>query len=268
MESSLGSWGTAFNGLPSYKPPEKVSTTRVKHLTGEGYKAAKVIIAREFLKNTPVISVKRLLDKAGLVMPEVAALRFIKVQFRELRYDIDGTPSRGRTPGATRKLIIAAVEKCLLAGMNNVEIRTELTKLRLDIHCSPNAIDNICSVTRKRLNLPRAEYTRKKEKPVSAIDYQKQLINFWTNRCRELLQTRANLSREDLEYVVEKVAGMKDDRLKECIATLVGWGDDERAELETFVAISLEMMKQASPYKLRVAATNVELRYRVNKNGD
>lgn len=265
MESSLGSWGTAFNGLPGYKPPEKVSVFRVKHLTREGYKAAKVIIAREFLKKTPALGIKRQMDKAGLVMPEVAALRFIRAQFSLLRHEFEGTPPRGQVSKSVRRAIVAVVERCLLAGMNNVAIHTELAKVGLDTHCSSNSIDNLNSVLRRKLKLPRAEYSRRKEKPMSAPEYQKQLINFWTSRCRELLQTRSNLSREDLEYVVEKVAGMKDDRLKECIATLVGWGDDERAELETFVAISLEMMKQASPYKLRVAATNVELRFLTKK---
>ena len=46
-----------------------------------------------------------------------------------------------------------------------------------------------------------------------------------------LIQQRANLPREDLEYVVEAVAKLKDERLKACVAELIGWGDDERAEL-------------------------------------
>jgi len=46
---------------------------------------------------------------------------------------------------------------------------------------------------------------------------------------------------------------------------LIGWGDDERAELETFCAIALEVMKQASPSKLREAALRVELRFLMNQ---
>lgn len=80
-------------------------------------------------------------------------------------------------------------------------------------------------------------------------------------RMRELLHQRATLPHEDLEYVVETVAKLKDERLKACIAELIGWGDDERAELETFVAIAIEVMKKANVSKLREAAMTVELRY-------
>lgn len=80
-------------------------------------------------------------------------------------------------------------------------------------------------------------------------------------RMRELLQQRAALPREDLVYLVETVARLKDERLKACVAELIGWGDDERAEIETFVAIALEVMKKTTVSKLRDAATIVELRY-------
>lgn len=80
-------------------------------------------------------------------------------------------------------------------------------------------------------------------------------------RMRELIQQRATLPREDLEYVVETVAKLKDDRLKACVAELIGWGDEERAELETFVAVALEVMKKTNPSKLRDCARVVELRY-------
>lgn len=79
-------------------------------------------------------------------------------------------------------------------------------------------------------------------------------------RMRELLQQRAALPREDLEYVVETIAKLKDERLKACVAELIGWGDDERAELETFVAIALEVMKKTNISKLRSAATVVGVR--------
>lgn len=80
------------------------------------------------------------------------------------------------------------------------------------------------------------------------------------DRMRELLQQRASLPREDLEYVVETVAKLKDERLKACVAELIGWGDEDRAELETFVAIALEVMKKTNISKLREAATLVGVR--------
>lgn len=80
-------------------------------------------------------------------------------------------------------------------------------------------------------------------------------------RLRELVQERATLPREDLEYVVEAIARLKDQRLQACVAELIGWGDEERAELETFIAVALEVMKRTNPSKLREAARTVELRY-------
>jgi hypothetical protein len=77
----------------------------------------------------------------------------------------------------------------------------------------------------------------------------------------ELLQQRNALSRSDLEYVVETIAKLKDDRLKSCVAELIGWGDDERAEVETFCAIAIEVMKRTNVSKLRDCARIVELRY-------
>jgi len=77
----------------------------------------------------------------------------------------------------------------------------------------------------------------------------------------ELLQQRNALSRSDLEYVVETIAKLKDERLKSCVAELIGWGDDERAEVETFCAIAIEVMKRTNVSKLRDCARIVELRY-------
>jgi hypothetical protein len=81
------------------------------------------------------------------------------------------------------------------------------------------------------------------------------------NRMRELLHQRATLPRQDLEYLVETVAKLKDERLKACVAELIGWGDEDRAEIETFVAIAIEVMKKTNVSKLREAAMTVELRY-------
>lgn len=80
-------------------------------------------------------------------------------------------------------------------------------------------------------------------------------------RMIELLQRRASIPREDLEYLVEHVAKLKDARLQYAVAGLIGWGDEERAEIETFVAIAIEVMKRTNVSKLRDAAQIVELRY-------
>lgn len=96
-------------------------------------------------------------------------------------------------------------------------------------------------------------------------EFQLAVTTYWTQRCRELLQERGNIPREDLEYLAEQASKLKNERLKQGIAGLIGWGDDERAELETFCAIALEVMKEASPSRLRAAALKVELQFLLNQ---
>lgn len=105
----------------------------------------------------------------------------------------------------------------------------------------------------------------KNSKQLTSHQFQNEIVNYWTNRCKELLQDRNNLSRDDLEYMMIAVSKLKDERLKSCIAELVGWGDDERAELETFCAIALECFKLSSPARLREAARIVEMRYLIKE---
>jgi hypothetical protein len=87
----------------------------------------------------------------------------------------------------------------------------------------------------------------------------------WSARMTELLQDRQALPQDDLEYVVERVQSLKDERLKACVAELIGWGDEERAEVETFVAISLELMKGSKPAAIRNAARVVYTRKLINQ---
>ena len=103
---------------------------------------------------------------------------------------------------------------------------------------------------------------------MSAKHNKELMIHYWTTKCVDLLKVRNNLQRDDLEYVVEKIANLKDERLKECITTLIGWGDEERYELETFCAIALELMKDATPSRIREAARRVELKYLMRMPND
>lgn len=96
---------------------------------------------------------------------------------------------------------------------------------------------------------------------MNAIEHKEKLIVYWNNKIRELLQDRNNLKRDDLEYLVSKIEHFKDDRLKQCVTTLIGWGDDERTELETFCAVALELMEDARPSRIREAHRRVETRY-------
>jgi hypothetical protein len=102
---------------------------------------------------------------------------------------------------------------------------------------------------------------------MSAIQDKQAVIEHWSKKCIELLYDRANLTHEELEELALKLDKMKDDRLKELVATLLGWGSEERAELQTFCTIALEVMKDSPPSRLRDAARKVELRYRLEKAG-
>lgn len=108
---------------------------------------------------------------------------------------------------------------------------------------------------------------RKKQKTVQvgSREYFDALLVYYTNRSTAIMRSRGNLERDDLEYLVQAVAKLKDERLKQCIAELVGWGDEERAELETLLAIGFEAMKLCSPSRLREAAMRVSLKYYMKK---
>lgn len=97
--------------------------------------------------------------------------------------------------------------------------------------------------------------------PKPAKDFANWLVTHYGSVIKDTLQGRGNLSQEDLEYLVTKAEALKDERMKSCIAQLLGWGDDERAELETFCAIALEVMRVTPPSRLRDAARKVEIRY-------
>jgi hypothetical protein len=108
---------------------------------------------------------------------------------------------------------------------------------------------------------------RKKRKTVQpgSREYFDALLAHYSNRSTVIMHSRGNLPREDLEYVVQAVAKLKDVRLQEGIAELIGWGDEERSELETLLAIGFEAMKLCSPSRLREAATRVSLKYYMKK---
>jgi hypothetical protein len=100
---------------------------------------------------------------------------------------------------------------------------------------------------------------------VDSREYFESLLVYYTNRSTAIMRGRGNLSREDLEYVAQAAEKLKDKRLQECIAELIGWGDDERSELETLLAIGFEAMKLCSPSRLREAAMRVSLKYYMKK---
>jgi len=109
---------------------------------------------------------------------------------------------------------------------------------------------------------------KQKTVQVGSKEYHEQLIKHYAGRTTQLMQCRGNLERDDLEYLMVTVSKMRDERLKACIAELVGWGDEERAELETLIAIGFEAMKLCSPSRLREAAMRVELKYYMRRKSN
>lgn len=260
MATALG-WDVLFNGLPKQLQSVDRTKERLGHIE---YRKAKQIIIDAANNGMSVEEIKTILDDECLVWNEEQRTKYINYILKE----IGKFTMRKRKPRSpdiadqVRELVIQGVE----AGKVNALIYKDVMDAGFDGYYSYSSLGSVCARVRKELGAPRGTKSCKRDgSPMSAKEYQRDLINHWTNKCQELLQTRANLTRDDLEYLAEKTAAMKDERLKECVATLIGWGDDERAELETFCAIALETMKSASAYKLREAARKVEIRY-LHKN--
>lgn len=76
----------------------------------------------------------------------------------------------------------------------------------------------------------------------------------------EVLRYKGDLTEDEKTYLMSKLENMRDEKLKSIITGLIGWGDEERGEIETFVAISIEVLKLSTPSKIREAARIVELR--------
>ena len=94
-----------------------------------------------------------------------------------------------------------------------------------------------------------------------AVSFANWLVDHYGKIVKEHLRGRGNLSLDDLEYLVIKTQALKDERMKDSIVQLIGWGDDERAEVETFCAIALEVMRTTPPSRLRAAAQLVEIKF-------
>lgn len=93
-----------------------------------------------------------------------------------------------------------------------------------------------------------------------AIPFANWVVEHYSKVIKEHLQGRGNLSEDDLEYLIGKTQALKDDRMREAIVELIGWGDEERAELETFCAIALEVFRVTPPSRLRAAAQLVGIK--------
>ena len=113
----------------------------------------------------------------------------------------------------------------------------------------------------QRYLIPLKERCRREEDDMPRMRPDGNFVAGQAERMRYLLRERASLPREELEYLVSALAKLKDERFKACVTELIGWGDEERAEIETFVAIAIEVMKRTNVSKLRECAQIVEMRY-------
>jgi hypothetical protein len=98
---------------------------------------------------------------------------------------------------------------------------------------------------------------------MGALGTKDEMVQFWNNRTVELLQMR-RLPEDELAYLLTKVETMKDERLKNAIAGLIGWGDQEEADMQTFCAIALQLMADSRPSVIREASRKIEIRAILN----
>lgn len=93
-------------------------------------------------------------------------------------------------------------------------------------------------------------------------------VALMAGRAKEILQMKGRPSQDDLAYALERLDKLKDERLKAIFIEAIGWGDDERAELETFIAVAVEVMKTTSTSKLREATMKVEIKTLMNQSNE
>lgn len=261
MATALG-WDVLFNGLPKELQQIDRSKERLGHIE---YRRARELVTDAVNNNLSMDEIKAALDSEGLIWNEEQRTLYITRILKALGKlpKIQGRPKKYKI-----SKVVCEIQKIVTAGVkeqeSNLKMYEAVVEAGYGTYYTFKSFTKVCTRVRKRMGVAAGDRVKsRRETMMAAKEYQRDLVNHWTIKCRELLQTRSNLSREDLEYVVTKVAVLKDDRLKECITTLIGWGDEERAELETFCAIALEAMKLSSPSKLREAARTVEIRYLV-----
>ena len=70
---------------------------------------------------------------------------------------------------------------------------------------------------------------------MSARKFQEEFAVFWSDRCKQIVQEKEVMN------------------------------DEDRADLETFISIAIELVKAVNPSRLKKAATDVEIRYWIKK---
>lgn len=79
----------------------------------------------------------------------------------------------------------------------------------------------------------------------------KELAKVWRQRLTELLMVRACVSDDDLVYLIDKTNKLNDEKLKDIIGNLIGWGSDEREEIQSICAIMLRVVEKSTAAKVR-----------------
>jgi hypothetical protein len=86
-------------------------------------------------------------------------------------------------------------------------------------------------------------------------------IDFWSNTCKTISANKTLLSDEKKEYLFKQLATMKDAKLHDIIMDLFSWGEEDEVMLQTFMALSLEVMKRSTPSKFKEAQRIIEIRH-------
>ena len=232
MDNALGSWGIFLKGLPEAVVEQRSEhTERTKHLAKDEYKQAREVIEEEFTRNTAARVVKVILDRKGLVLPETQGLRFICKIYAELRQQRPDYVPRRSVPPGIRRTVLEMVNEAVLAAKNNSEIYLSLEELDLHRYYSQSALNHMCSMARKNNNMPRAVYSRRKPAVLGAKKVKQNQIDFWTARCKEMM---------DMQKAVKVMP------------------PEHLADLDTFMQLSLAVMTQMGPWNLRAITKAVE----------
>lgn len=78
---------------------------------------------------------------------------------------------------------------------------------------------------------------------------------------KEALRGKGNLTPEDEAYVIQQLDSITDQRLKECIGQLLGWDEEQRAKLETAMAVFFSLLKMSPAKRIIAAAQVVEVSF-------
>lgn len=100
---------------------------------------------------------------------------------------------------------------------------------------------------------------------MGAHDEKDKFVTEWATKVLGIVRGRNTLSREELEDCVQRASKLRDPVLQGYIANLIGWGDQDRAELIHFCMVALELMKRTRPSVVIETHKTIEIRHRMRQ---